>query len=57
MTYLQRAEKIIGEQIKEGTTHFILYPFGEKGAMVKGLLNIFFGIQEEMIVDKLLAEK
>lgn len=57
MNYLQRAEKIIGEQIKAGMTHFILYPFGEKGAMVKGVLNTFFGIREEMIVDKLLAEK
>ncbi len=57
MNYLQRAEKIIGEQIKEGTTRFILYPFGEKGAMVKGVLNTFFGIHEEMIVDRLLAEK
>lgn len=48
---------MIEEELAGGTTHFILYPFGERGADVKKVPNDCFGIQEDMIIDNLLAQQ
>lgn len=42
--------QMVGSDIK-----FIIYPFGEIGAMVKGILNGIFNIQEAFIIDRDLA--
>ena len=38
-----------------GDTKYILYPFGEYGKLVKGILNVHFGIQEHCIIDNNLS--
>ena len=48
---------IIDAVIQSGKREFIIYPFGERGAMVKGILNGIFGIQELAIADNVLSEK
>lgn len=35
---------------------FVIYPFGELGAMTKGILNGVFGIQEAFIIDQNLID-
>lgn len=55
--FINKVKEVIQEEITGGITHFILYPFGERGADVKHVLNNYFGIHEDMIIDNLLAKK
>lgn len=55
--FIDKVKEVIEEEIAGGITHFILYPFGERGADVKHVLNDCFGIQEDMIIDNLLAKR
>ncbi|MCI9442258.1 MAG: hypothetical protein HFH15_13695 [Ruminococcus sp.] len=55
MDYLKKASRVIGRLIEEGKTQFIIYPFGARGMTTKQVLNQFYGIQEEYIVDNKLA--
>ncbi len=41
----------------EGLRKVIIYPFGEEGKIVKGILNYYFDIQEYAIVDNYLSKK
>lgn len=41
----------INEIILESNCEFVIYPFGSLGALVKGILNGLFSIQEKMLID------
>lgn len=55
--YLETARIRIKELVDNGHDRFVLYPFGERGWMVKSILNVEFGIKEVMIVDNLLHKE
>ena len=55
--YEERIESCLSDLVNKGHTRFILYPFGLRGKMIKGILNAKFGISEEMIVDNKLCEE
>lgn len=48
---------LIENLLKAGNDKFIIYPFGHYGKIVKSILNIYFGIQEIMILDNNLEKK
>lgn len=54
--YYQKANRMISELIKQGKKKFILFPFGERGQLVKSILNERYGIEEEWIVDNGIAK-
>lgn len=54
--------KIATETLQDVITYnpqrpLIIYPFGERGKLVKAILNTFLGIQEALIIDNNLASK
>ena len=51
MDYIKKADRILGELIKEGKRDFIIFPFGERGMELKQILNQKYGIFEKYIVD------
>lgn len=55
MNYFRHFVKKLNEVIKENDCEFILYPFGERGGLVKGILNVIYGIEEKVIVDNVLC--
>lgn len=57
MDYYRYLVKKLGEVVIENQCDFILYPFGEKGALIKGILNGLYGIQETGIIDNILCSK
>ena len=57
MNYFKYLEERIGEIVPENKCEFILYPFGERGGLAKGILNAIYGIQEKAIIDNLLCDK
>lgn len=58
MDYYQHLVKRIGEIVLEsGQESFILYPFGNFGALTKGILNGLYNVQEKAIIDNILCDK
>ena len=55
ISYYQKAKRVIDRLVREGNRQFILFPFAEKGQLVKNILNECYGIEEEWIVDNGLA--
>ena len=47
----------INEIILESNCEFVIYPFGSLGALVKGILNGLFSIQEKMLIDNKLCHQ
>lgn len=58
MEYYDYLNTYIGEALNSGKfcQHLVLYPFGEIGVQVKQILNWWYGIQEDFIVDENLAQ-
>ena len=56
MNHYVKADRMIGELVKNGKNKFILFPFGEQGMLVKSILNNRYGIEEELIVDNKLSK-
>ncbi len=54
MNYYQRTVNQIKRLVDDGYEKFIIFPFGERGFMVKQILNQMFGIIEELIIDNKL---
>ena len=48
--------RIINRLINEGRNRFVIYPFGERGRLVKRVLNESFGITEQYLFDKVASE-
>lgn len=42
--------------LNDGVTSFVIYPYGEKGKLVKEVLNEVYGIRELAIVDNYLSK-
>lgn len=57
MNYYKHTIKRIGDILEGNQYDYILYPFGERGAMAKGILNVIYGIQEKVIIDNGLCTK
>ncbi len=53
--YFKKADRVIKGLIRNGKSKFIIFPFGERGILIKQILNQRYGIQEEYIVDNLLS--
>lgn len=47
---------IIEDQLDQGQTNFIIFPFGDVGAEIKAILNHTYGIQEKFIIDNHLCK-
>lgn len=57
MDYYSKADRVIGNLLRGGAkAKFIIYPLGERGMLVKQILNEVYGIEEEYIVDNRKAE-
>jgi len=56
MNNFQMIEAAIAKQIKLGRCDFAIYPFGEQGALTKGILNGRFQIEEKLIIDNYLCK-
>ena len=41
----------VGRAIEEGKGHFAIYPFGVNGIITKGILNYYYGVNEDVVVD------
>lgn len=58
MNYYKYLVKKLGEIVsEEKEMNFILYPFGERAALAKGILNGIYGVQEKAIIDNVLSKK
>lgn len=55
MNHFLKADRVIKDLVVKGYKKFILFPFGEQGNMIKGILNNRYGIVETYIVDNGLA--
>lgn len=51
-----RITEAIKHQLEKGGSDFVIYPYGERGKLVKQILNCHFKITEKYIVDDLLCE-
>lgn len=51
MDYFSKADRVIGDLVRAGNSQFIIYPLGERGKLVKRILNKMYGIEERYIVD------
>lgn len=56
MNYYEKACRVIENLISKGRKRFILFPFGERGMLIKRLLNERYGIMEEGIIDNGLSK-
>lgn len=56
MDYYRKAKRVIEKLISNGKREFILFPFGERGLMIKNILNNQYGIKEEYILDNKLSK-
>lgn len=54
-TYFLKADRVIKRLLNEGKREFALFPFGERGMMVKDILNRRYGVHERYIVDNGLS--
>lgn len=50
-TYGDIIKAKVSEQIEQGHKRFAIYPFGEIGVLVKYILNDYFQLDEEYIID------
>lgn len=57
MDYYKYLVKKIGQVVSENDCEFILYPFGNLGALAKGILNGLYAVQEKAIIDNILCSK
>jgi len=59
MNYLEKAVERLFEILEWGgkDKKYILYPLGERGAIVKTVLNVLFGVREKMIIDNNLCRR
>lgn len=57
MNYFRYTEDKLNKLVEKGNSEFVLYPFGERGAMIKGILNGLFDINEKAIADNFLWKK
>ncbi len=57
MQYQIKAKRVIEQLVKSGHKNFVVFPYGERGILVKALLNSYFGIQETMIIDNNLCRE
>lgn len=57
LAYIQKhIKECIEKQVKLNHKKFILYPFGERGILIKKILNECYGINEEIIIDNHLSK-
>ena len=56
MDYYKYLVKKLGEIVSEYKCDFIIYPFGERGALTKGILNGIYGVQEKAVIDNVLCD-
>lgn len=57
MNYFTQAKECIELLMRKGIKKYAIYPYGEKGAMVKGILEDIFDIYNAKIFDNILCEK
>lgn len=55
-TDYQKIRSVIERALNAGKSNFIIYPYGEYGAMTKQILNDSFGIKEAGIIDNHLSQ-
>lgn len=55
-TDYQKIRSAIEQALNAGKSNFIIYPYGEYGAMTKQILNDSFGIKEAGIIDNHLSQ-
>jgi len=51
-----KIKKIIQTQLNLGKSNFVIFPYGEQGALTKGILNGLFNIDEAFIMDNNLSK-
>ena len=56
MDYYFKARRAINRLVEGGKKKFILFPFGERGIMVKQILSECFGIKDPIIIDNGLSK-
>lgn len=56
MNYYQKAIRVIKRLVDNGKDKFIIFPFGERGMLIKNILNQCFGIEEVVIIDNSLCK-
>lgn len=56
MNYFKYLVKKLDDIIATNDCDYILYPFGERGGLVKGILNAIYGIEEKAIIDNILCD-
>jgi hypothetical protein len=56
MNYYQKAVRVIKRLVDNGKDKFIIFPFGERGMLIKNILNQCFGIEEVGIIDNGLCK-
>ncbi|WP_088188547.1 CatB-related O-acetyltransferase [Desulfosporosinus sp. FKA] len=56
MNSYSKIKKIIQTQLNLGKSNFVIFPFGEKGMLTKGILNGLFNINEAFIIDNNLSK-
>ncbi len=49
--YFEKINRILGNLIDKGERKFIIYPFGDRGRLVKRILNYEYGIKEHLLLD------
>lgn len=47
----KKITRILNRLLDEGKRNFVIYPFGEQGALTKYILNMHLGVQEKFIID------
>lgn len=57
MNYYDYLVKRIGEVVSDHNYTFVIYPFGNLGALTKGILNGIYAVQEKMIIDNVLCHQ
>lgn len=57
MNYYNYLVKKLGEVISDYNCKFVIYPFGNQGALTKGILNGLYAVQEKMIIDNVLCHQ
>ncbi len=51
MDIQETIKSCVGRVIEEGKGHFAIYPFGVNGIITKGILNYYYGVNEDVVVD------
>lgn len=50
-TLVSQIKQCIEEKLGRGYKRFIIFPYGDVGIQVKQILNMVYGIREELIID------